>query len=124
MRVVLRDDSVATGATIGGKQSIGVGEGTRQARPLMHLGVIRQGVIGFGDGGGQFGIGAVRSMWPEQGEVARQRFAVNEGLGDVAALGEFRLDPLKKLGFSVGKLARTILTNSKTNRALFLRVPP
>ncbi|MNN02666.1 hypothetical protein D3C81_1153330 [compost metagenome] len=61
----------------------------------MHLGVIGQSLVGFGDGSGQFGIGAVRTMWPEQCVVMRQGLAVNERLSDVAALGQLGLDPFR-----------------------------
>ena len=61
----------------------------------MYLGVIGQGFVGFGDGRGQISVAAIGAMRPEQGVVVRHRFAVDEGLGDVAALGQLRLDPFR-----------------------------
>ena len=60
----------------------------------MHLGVVGQAGVGLGHGGGQLGGAAVGAQGPEQGVVLRQGFAIDECLGDDAALGQLGLDPV------------------------------
>ncbi len=61
----------------------------------MHLCVVGQAAVGQGHSGGQLGVGAVGAMRPQQRVVLRQGFAIDEGLGDGAALGQFGLDPVR-----------------------------
>ncbi len=64
LRAVQRDNGVAARATIGGQQAVGGGERLGQAGPEMYLGIVGQGFVGFGHGGGQLGVGAVRAVRP------------------------------------------------------------
>ena len=93
--MIARDDGVTPWPAIGGEQAIGGGKRFFQARPAMHLRVVGQAAVGQGHGGGQLGVGAVGTMRPQQRMVLRQGLAVDKGLGDGAALGQFGLDPVR-----------------------------
>ncbi len=69
LRPVALDDGVAAGSAIGGQQAVGGGEGLVQTGPVADLGVIGQGLVGLGYGGGWL-VGAVRAVRPEQRMVA------------------------------------------------------
>ncbi|MNY49136.1 hypothetical protein D3C86_1845300 [compost metagenome] len=61
---------------------------------MVDLGVLGQSLVGLGHGGGQLFVGAVRAMGPEQRMVVRHGLAIDEGLGDRPALGQFGFHPL------------------------------
>src|SRR3546814_1824133 len=69
------------------------GLGVRPSRPVMDPSVIGQRLVGLAHRQLQRLIRAVSAGGPQQCMVVRQRFAINEGLGDGAALGEFGFDP-------------------------------